>query len=181
MILLLALLSSHGLGCKQSNNEAPRGDASMKIKLSSMGFVEGETIPKQYAGDGKDISPALHWSDPPPGTNSFALICEDPDAPRGTWVHWVLFNLPGDQRELAEALPAQEVFASGAKHGKNDFGNLGYGGPAPPPGKPHRYYFKLYALDTMLDLAPSATRKKLISAMEAHVLAEGQLMGHYGR
>ena len=123
----------------------------------------------------------MRWSDPPPKTKSFALICDDPDAPRGTWVHWVLFNLPGDRRELGEAVPAQEVLPGGAKQVTNDFGKVGYGGPAPPPGKPHRYFFKLYALDTLLELAPGVTKDQLVAAMRGHVLAEGQLMGKYGR
>jgi Raf kinase inhibitor-like YbhB/YbcL family protein len=153
----------------------------MKLELTSTAFREGETIPKQYTGDGKNVSPPLRWSEPPQGTNGFALICDDPDAPRGTWVHWVLYNLPADQRELAEAVPAQDVVGGGARQGKNDFGKLGYGGPAPPPGKPHRYYFKLYALDKLPDLAPGATKEQLVAAMKGHILAEGQLMGRYGR
>jgi Raf kinase inhibitor-like YbhB/YbcL family protein len=153
----------------------------MKIELSSTAFGEGQTISKPYTGDGKDVSPPLRWSDPPQGTKSFALICDDPDAPRGTWVHWVLFNLPADQRALEEAVPAQGELANGAKQGKNDFRKLGYGGPAPPPGKPHRYFFKLYALDTVLDLAPGAAKNQLAAAMKGHILAEGQLMGQYGR
>ena len=153
----------------------------MKIELSSSAFQEGETIPKQYTGDGKNISPPLRWAAPPQGTESFALICDDPDAPRGTWVHWVLFNLPPDQRQLSEAVPPQEELADGAKQGKNDFRNIGYGGPAPPPGKPHRYFFKLYALDRQLDLKPGVTKGELETALKGHVLAEGQLMGRYGR
>lgn len=153
----------------------------MKIELTSPTIREGEAVPKQYTGDGKDVSPPLRWSDPPQATKSFALICDDPDAPRGVWVHWVLFNLPGERRELEEGVPAEEMPAGGAKQGKNDFGKIGYGGPAPPPGKPHRYYFKLYALDTLLDLAPGATKDQLLAAMKGHLLAEGQLVGRYGR
>jgi Raf kinase inhibitor-like YbhB/YbcL family protein len=153
----------------------------MKIELTSTAFGEGANIPKPYTGDGKDESPPLRWPDPPQGTKSFALICDDPDAPRGTWVHWVLFNLPADQRELEEAVPRQETLASGARQGKNDFGKIGYGGPAPPPGKPHRYFFKLYAVDAMLDLAAGATKAQLLEALKGHILAEGQLMGQYGR
>jgi Raf kinase inhibitor-like YbhB/YbcL family protein len=153
----------------------------MKIELSSTAFGDGANIPKQYTGDGKDVSPPLRWSDPPPETKSFALICDDPDAPRGTWVHWVLFNLPAEERQLEEAVPAQKELDKGVKQGKNDFGKIGYGGPAPPPGKSHRYFFKLYALDTALDLAPGATKDQLLAAMKGHVLAEGQLMGRYGR
>jgi len=153
----------------------------MKIELSSTAFDEEANIPKQYTGDGKNVSPPLRWSDPPPETKSFALICDDPDAPRGTWVHWVLFNLPAEKRQLEEAVPAQKGLDNGAKQGKNDFGKVGYGGPSPPAGKPHRYFFKLYALDTTLDLAPEATKDQLLAAMKGHVLAEGQLMGRYGR
>ncbi len=153
----------------------------MNIELTSSAFGEGTSIPKPYTGDGEDVSPPLRWSEPPPGTKSLALICDDPDAPRGTWVHWVLFNLPADQRELEEAVPRQETLASGARQGKNDFGKIGYGGPAPPPGKPHRYFFKLYAVDAMLDLAPGATKAQLLEALKGHILAEGQFMGHYGR
>ncbi len=115
----------------------------MSIEVTSTAFKAGETIPKQYTGDGKDRSPPLRWSEPHSGTKSIALICDDPDAPRGTWVHWVLFNLPAQARELEEGVPTKETLGTGAKQGKNDFGNIGYGGPAPPKGKPHRYFFKL--------------------------------------
>jgi Raf kinase inhibitor-like YbhB/YbcL family protein len=150
----------------------------MALELTTTAFSEGAAIPKQHTGDGKDISPPLGWSDPPAHAKSFALICDDPDAPRGTWVHWVLFNLPADTRTLPEGV-AETQF--GARQGKNDFGKLGYGGPAPPKGKPHRYYFKLYALDSMLELPAGATKEKLLAAMEGHVVAEGQLMGRYQR
>jgi Raf kinase inhibitor-like YbhB/YbcL family protein len=153
----------------------------MSIQLSSPAFQEGETIPRQYTGDGKDTSPPLRWGEPPEGTRSFALVCDDPDAPRGTWTHWLLFNLPPDRRELPEGVPAKETLDGGASQGKNDFGNIGYGGPAPPAGKPHRYYFRLYALDTQLDLPAGASRQQLLAAMKGHILAEGQLMGRYGR
>jgi Raf kinase inhibitor-like YbhB/YbcL family protein len=152
------------------------------MQVTSPAFPEGAAIPKQYTGDGKDLSPPLQWSGAPAGTKSFAVICDDPDAPRAQpWVHWVLFNLPSDSKELAEGVPAKKVLASGAKQGGNDFGNLGYGGPAPPKGKPHRYYFKVYALDTMLDLNEGATKPELEKAMKGHVLAQGQLMGTYQR
>lgn len=153
----------------------------MSIELTSTAFQPGATIPKQYTGDGADRSPPLRWSEPPAGTHSLALICDDPDAPRGTWVHWVLFNLPGRTRELEEGVPKTETLANGAKQGKNDFGNLGYGGPAPPKGKPHRYVFKLYALDAALDLPGGASKAQLLDAMKGHILAEGQLTGTYGR
>jgi Raf kinase inhibitor-like YbhB/YbcL family protein len=153
----------------------------MSIEVHSSAFQPGALIPKQYTGDGADKSPPLRWSDPPAGTKSLALICDDPDAPRGTWVHWVLFNLPAEARELAEGMPTTETLSNGARQGKNDFGKIGYGGPAPPKGKPHRYFFKLYALDTALDLRPGATKAQLLEAMKGHILAEEQLMGTYAR
>ena len=153
----------------------------MSIELTSTAFQQGATIPKQYTGDGANRSPALRWSEPPTGTKSMALICDDPDAPRGTWVHWVLFNLPTQTRELEESVPTTETLANGAKQGKNDFGNIGYGGPAPPKGKAHRYYFKLYALDVALDVPAGTTKAELEKAMKGHILAEGQLMGTYQR
>lgn len=153
----------------------------MKIDVTSTSFAEGADIPKQHTGDGKDTSPPLRWSDPPAQTKSFALICDDPDAPRGTWVHWVLFNIPGAARELPEGVPTTESLADGARQGVSDFGTIGYGGPAPPKGKPHRYYFKLYALDTALDLPAGTTKQDLLAAMKGHIVAEGQLMGRYRR
>jgi Raf kinase inhibitor-like YbhB/YbcL family protein len=153
----------------------------MTLEVTSTAFKEGETIPKPYTGDGKDTSPPLRWTDPPQATQSFAVICDDPDAPRGTWVHWVLFNLSAEARELPEAVPTEKTLASGAKQGTNDFRNIGYGGPAPPRGKPHRYFFKVYALDTSLNVPPGTTKAQVVTAMQGHVLAEGQLMGKYAR
>lgn len=153
----------------------------MKLEITSPAFLEGELIPRQYTGDGMDASPPLAWSAPPPGTRSLALVCDDPDAPRGTWVHWVLFNLPPDLMGLPENVPPQATLENGARQGRNDFGKHGYGGPAPPRGKPHRYFFKLYALDTVLTLAAGASKPQLLAAMEDHVLAEGQCLGRYQR
>jgi Raf kinase inhibitor-like YbhB/YbcL family protein len=154
----------------------------MQLHLNSTAFREGETIPQRHTGDGKDLSPALTWADVPEGTRSLALICDDPDAPRGTWVHWILFNLPADVRELPEGVPADKILPTGARQGKNDFGKIGYGGPAPPRGHgAHRYFFKLYALDTSLDLQPGVTKAQVEAAMKGHILAEGQLMGKYAR
>jgi Raf kinase inhibitor-like YbhB/YbcL family protein len=153
----------------------------MPIELTSTAFREGETIPKPHTGDGKDQSPPLKWADLPAGTKSIALIADDPDAPRETWVHWVLFNLPAETRELKEGVPTDKTLPNGAKQGTNDFKKIGYGGPAPPPGKPHRYFFKLYALDAPLDLPPGATKDQVLAAMKGHLLAQGQLMGKYGR
>ena len=130
----------------------------MKLDVTST-FADGALIPKQYTGDGNNLSPPLRWSDTPDKTKSFALICDDPNASRDTWVHWVIYNIPADVRSLSEGIPNREMLDNGAKQGKNDFGTVGYGGPAPPPGPPHRYFFKLYALDTMLDLPPGATKR----------------------
>ena len=153
---------------------------NMAIKITSSAFGEGGMIPKPYTCDGKDISPPLQWSGVPDSAKSLALICDDPDAPMGTWVHWVLYNLPGDLKELPEAIPSDKTLKNGATHGRNDFHKFGYGGPCPPGGT-HRYYFKLYALDTVLDLEPGATKAALLKAMEGHILAQGQLMGKYKR
>jgi Raf kinase inhibitor-like YbhB/YbcL family protein len=164
-------------GCERrpQNTEVPA------MQLTSSAFLEGATIPKKHTADGADVSPPLSWQGAPQTTKSFALICDDPDAPRGTWVHWVLFNLPTDKYELSEDVPSTGKVSSGALQGKNDFGKLGYGGPSPPKGKPHRYFFKIYALDTVLDLKEGATKAQLEKAMAGHTLAQGQLMGTYGR
>src|SRR5215469_16178794 len=166
ILLMLAFPSLVlGLGCKRSSNQTQPGDSLMSIELTSPAFQPGTAIPKQYTGDGADRSPPLGWSEPPPGTKGLALICDDPDAPRGTWVHWVLFNIPADTRELPETVPPEKLTRAGARQGTNDFGKLGYGGPLPPPGKPHRYYFKIYALDSTLDLKEGATKQQVLKAM----------------
>jgi Raf kinase inhibitor-like YbhB/YbcL family protein len=169
------------VGCNHSPKEMQKGEAPMSIKLTSTAFQPGAAIPKQYTADGADLSPPLRWSEPPPSTKSIALICDDPDAPRGTWVHWVLFNLPAQARELEEGVPTSVSQTKGATEGKNDFGNIGYGGPAPPKGKAHRYFFKLYALAVVLELAPGASKAQLESAMKGHIVAEGELIGTYKR
>ena len=161
-------------------NPKKSGGKNMGIKVTSSAFEENGMIPVQYTCDGKDLSPPLAWDNIPDGTKSIALICDDPDAPMGTWVHWVLFNLPADTRELIENIPSDENLKNGARHGKNDFRNFGYGGPCPPSGT-HRYYFKVYALDTVIGLSAGATKRQLLGAMEGHILAEGQLMGRYKR
>ena len=153
----------------------------MGLKLTSSAFENGSFIPRKYTGDGSDVSPPLRWSDPPEGAKSFALICDDPDAPMGTWVHWVIYGIRAAARELPEGVPTRPELADGAKQGKSDFGKIGYGGPAPPRGKEHRYFFKLYALDAELSLASGATKKQLLDAMKGHVLAEADLMGLYKR
>ncbi len=152
----------------------------MTFELTSTAFDEGQEIPERYSCDGQDISPPLAWGDPPEGTESFALISDDPDAPVGTWVHWVLYNIPADARELPEDVPAQDELDDGSLHGQNSWERRDYGGPCPPGGT-HRYVFKLYALDTTLDFKPGATKKELLNAMDGHVLAQAQLIGTYTR
>ncbi len=151
------------------------------MQILSGAFNEGDTIPKKHTCDGEDVSPLLSWSDVPDGSKGLVLICDDPDAPVGTWVHWVLFGITPDTTELPEGVPDGERVLSGAMHGCNSWGNLGYGGPCPPAGPPHRYFFKLYAVDIEPVLSPGATAAEVMVAIEGHILAEGRLMGRYGR
>ncbi len=153
----------------------------MSFQLTSPAFKEGGTIPTKHTCEGPDVSPRLQWTGTPTGTRSFVLIADDPDAPVGTWVHWVLYNLPADLQELAEGIPPKDTTPGGGVQGINDFRKVGYGGPCPPPGKPHRYYFKLYALDTALSLKPRATKAQVLEACQGHTLAEAQLVGQFGR
>lgn len=151
------------------------------MKISSGSFSAGEMIPKKFTCDGPDASPKLNWTEPPAKTQSFALIMDDPDAPAGTWVHWVLFDLPAETRELAEGVAKQEQLANGARQGRNDFGKIGYGGPCPPSGDSHRYFFKLYALDAKLNLKAGATKTDVEGTMKGHILAHAEMIGKYGR
>lgn len=153
----------------------------MTLQLTSTAFQEGGTIPRIYTADGQDISPPFKWVDPPPETKSFALICEDPDAPRGTFTHWLAFNLPAESRELSEGALKDGTWPNGTTQGTNDFGKTGYGGPSPPPGKPHRYFFKLFALDCHLDLPAGTTKAQILAALHKHEIRSAQLMGTYGR
>ena len=152
----------------------------MSLHISTA-FSSGGTIPKKYTCDGQDLSPALSWKDAPSGTQSFALIADDPDAPAGTWVHWVLYNLPATAKDLPEGMKKDEQLPDGSLQGRNDFRKIGYNGPCPPPGKPHRYYFKLYALDAKLNLKAGASKADVEKALTGHKLAETQVMGTYGR
>jgi Raf kinase inhibitor-like YbhB/YbcL family protein len=153
----------------------------LTMKLTSVAWMEGQPIPENSTCDGADVSPPLAWSGVPAGTQSFALICDDPDAPGGTWVHWVIYGVPATATAFSEAIATVEILPDGGKQGVNDFRRVGYGGPCPPPGGPHRYYFKLYALDATLTLKPRATKAELLRAMAGHVLAEAHLMGTYRR
>jgi len=153
----------------------------MSIQLTSKAFQDGQTIPARFTADGSNTSPPISWPRPPEGTRSFALLCEDPDAPRGTFTHWVVYNVPAESQGLSEGVPRQSALSSGAVQGTNDFGRFGYAGPAPPAGKPHRYVFKLYAVDQPIMIEPGATREQLLSAIAGHVVDEGHLTGKYER
>ncbi len=153
----------------------------MNFSINSTAFSEGERIPDRYTCEGEDISPPLSWSNLPEGVHSLALISDDPDAPVGTWDHWVIYNIPADSNGVTEAVPTDESLADGAKQGLNSWGRTGYGGPCPPPGSPHRYFVKLYALDTILTLPANEDKSSVEKAMRGHILAEAQLMGIYSR
>ena len=186
IFILTIVFTFLGYSC---NNDVPdpavKGNEAV-IKLTSTAFNEGSAIPAKYTADGQDISPALAWTDIPAGAKTLALICDDPDAPGDTWVHWVVYNIPVTVSGLPEGFSKQEVLDNSAqqavpagRQGMSDFKRPGYGGPAPPSGT-HRYFFKLYALDTALQLEPKTTTKDvLVNAMQGHIIGKGQLMGTY--
>jgi len=151
----------------------------MAFQITATAFRDGSSIPKRFTCDGPDVSPALSWGDPPAGTISLAIIADDPDAPAGTWVHWVLYDLPADTRKLPEGVAKDRELPNGALQGRNDFGKIGYNGPCPPRGSEHRYFFKLYALDSRTGLKAGATKSELERAMKGHVLAQAQLVGKF--
>jgi len=179
MLLITGVSLAAGQETKVADSSA-KGDEKMAFTLTSSAFGEGEMIPTQYTCDGKDISPPLSWSNAPEETKSFALIADDPDAPKGTWVHWVVYNMKPDTDKLEENVPKKDTLDGGTVQGTTDFKKPGYGGPCPPSGT-HRYFFKLYALDTTLNLEGSVTKADLLKAMDGHILAETQLMGKYSR
>ncbi len=152
----------------------------MAFEITSTAFAGGAAIPSRYTCDGEDTSPPLAWHGAPEGTRAFALICDDPDAPAGTWIHWVVYDIPATETGLAEGVPRQETLPNGAKQGVNSWGRVGYNGPCPPRGT-HRYFFTLYALNTLLHLGPGARRDDLLRALRGHILAETRLMGTYAR
>jgi len=154
--------------------------AEETMKTTSSAFADGSKIPEVYSCKGADVSPPLAWSGVPEGAASLALICDDPDAPMGTWVHWVYFDLPPHLEGLPQDVPAGENPEVGGVQGRNSWRRSDYGGPCPPGGT-HRYYFKLYALDVMLDLGPAANKRRVLKAMEGHILAEAQLMGTFSK
>jgi len=184
-ILIPALaMGATGAAAEPAKN-VERRPAKMSLELKSPAFKAGGRIPKKYTCQGDDVSPPLAWTQAPPGTKSLALIMDDPDAPVGTWVHWVLYDLPATLTSLSEGLPRQEALPDGSKHGKSwgvdDFSRTGYYGPCPPPGHPHRYFFRLYALDRVPGLPTQATKSELLKAMTGHILGQAELMGLYQR
>jgi Raf kinase inhibitor-like YbhB/YbcL family protein len=152
-----------------------------QISISSDAFKASTSLPVEHTCDGEDRSPAFSWNTVPADTQSIALIVDDPDAPGKTWVHWVIYNIPANTTRLPAAVPKNKILDDGSLQGKNDFGRIGYNGPCPPPGKPHRYFFKVYALDTTSGLKNGATKSQLEAAMSGHILAQGEMIGKYGR
>jgi Raf kinase inhibitor-like YbhB/YbcL family protein len=175
-IVLLILAAANCFGQKETKN---RGE-NMELVITSAAFKDGGFIPKKYTCDSSNVSPPLQWSGVPADTKSIALICDDPDAPMGTWVHWVIYNIPPNINSLSENVPPDKTLETGALQGTNDFRKIGYGGPCPPGGT-HRYFFKVYALDILPELDPGLTKDDLLKAMGGHILTEGNLMGRYSR
>jgi len=172
--LVTILLTS----CRAGEQLEERGKT---LSITSPAFQEGSRIPDRYTSQGEDVSPPLAWNEPPAGTQSLALIMDDPDAPGGVFTHWVIFNIPANSRGLPEAVPTEYQLSDGSLQGRNDFGRIGYGGPSPPPGAVHRYRFTLYALAKSLDLKAGASKKQVLDAMQGHILARGELTGVYQR
>jgi Raf kinase inhibitor-like YbhB/YbcL family protein len=165
----------------ESGHYELQGGRAMSFALKSTAFTTGGEIARRYTCDGADLSPELKWEDVPAGARSLALIADDPDAPMGTWTHWIIWNISAQDTALSEGVPNIEVLKNGALQGRNDFKRIGYGGPCPPPGKPHRYFFKLYALDSRLEVKAGVGRNELELAMKRHVVFQTQLMGTYRR
>ena len=156
------------------------GSAGTAFHLTSVAFANGGAIPPVHTCDGADTSPPLGWKGAPAGTKAFALICHDPDAPAGDWLHWAAWNIPATAHALPEGLPKQATLPAGAQQGKNDFGRLGYGGPCPPGGT-HHYVFALTALDAPLTLPTTASRDEIEKAIQGHALGTAELIGTYQR
>jgi len=170
-----------GCGGREPAPAGGKGGQEMgQIEMTSPAFTQGQAIPKRYSRYGDDVSPPLAWSGIPDGTREIVLICDDPDAPVGTWVHWVVYGIPATSAGMKEGVPKDATLADGAKQGKNSWGEIGYGGPQPPSGT-HRYVFKVYAVDSPTGLTPGATKQQVIAAIDGHVLARGELMGTYAR
>ncbi len=182
LILVLLVLISGCIASEPDEETLIKEDVNMDvISISSDVFENGGMLSSEYTCDSSDVSPELSWDTVPAGTQSISLIVDDPDAPGQTWVHWIIYNMPADSTGLPAAVPKNKTLDDGSLQGKNGFGKIGYNGPCPPPGKPHRYFFKVYALDTTLGLKSGATKSQLEAAMSGHILAQGEIVGKYGR
>ena len=184
VVMLAATLAAWPIACSKNDPGSAGKEKIMTFALTSPAFKQDERIPVKFTGEGADVSPALDWGDPPAGTKSFALICDDPDAPMGTWDHWLLWNIPADRKGLPENVARTETVPAlgGAAQGNNSWPKIGYNGPMPPKGHgTHHYHFVVYALDTALTLKPGADKKALLAAMKGHVLGQGKLTGVYER
>src|SRR5579871_1978543 len=177
-LLIILLILSGGCNMKAQQQKSPQDTAEMTataaLSVSSSAFQNGQPVPQKYSCDGENISPALSWSAPPKGTQSFALVCEDPDAPHGTFIHWVMYNIPAGEHGLAENIQKTNALPNGTRQGKNGAGQMGYTGPCPPPGKLHHYHFKLFALDTKCNIPGDPDRDQLMSAIQGHILGQGE-------
>jgi Raf kinase inhibitor-like YbhB/YbcL family protein len=181
LVLAAALVFAGCSSTPVTHASASPDPSAASLALRTSAFKPGGNIPKKFTCEGPNVSPALDWDAPPSATRSFALIMDDPDAPSGTWVHWVVYDLSTSTRHLLEGVSKGDALEDGGRQGVNDFGDTGYGGPCPPPGKPHRYFFKLYALDKPLGLGARARKPQVESAMKGHILAQGELIGRFGR
>jgi Raf kinase inhibitor-like YbhB/YbcL family protein len=179
--LLMLVLLSAAAGCAGDPGIYPAGDAEAVITVTSAAFADGGMIPTEYTCEGENLSPPLAFEGVPDGTVSLVLIVDDPDAPFGTYTHWILYAIPPGTRKLPAGIAVSGPLPGGGLQGKNAGGTFGYSGPCPPPGNSHRYFFRIYALDTVPTLPGTANRPAILAAMEGHVLATGELMGLYGR
>ena len=178
---LFLLAPAASSGSSAHGPEQASGPSTSGFRMESAAFKEGSGIPVRFTCEGEDVSPALTWAGAPAGTRSFALIVEDPDAPGGVWTHWVVYNLPATTKAMDENQPKQAQLPNGGLQGLSSFGHVGYGGPCPPPGPAHRYFFRLYALDAALPLESGAGKQQVIDAMKGHILGQAQLMGRFKR
>jgi hypothetical protein len=176
-VLVVASLPS----VAQHSSSPAKGGSVMAFTMTTSAFASGATIPSRHTCSADDLSPALQWKGAPAKTIVFAMIMDDPDAPAGVWVHWVLWNVPQAKTALQEGVPANAQLDDGSQQGRNSFGKVGYNGPCPPPGQTHRYFFRLYALDGKLNLPADADRSQLDAAMQGHVLAQTEYMGTFHR
>jgi Raf kinase inhibitor-like YbhB/YbcL family protein len=180
IMILITTLCALSAAAQTGASKPDQGGSSM-FSLHTASFTPGGSIPERYTCSGADVSPAIDWGETPQGTKSFALIVDDPDAPSGTFTHWVIYDIPAESKGFSQDVPKSERLDDGSLQGRNSFGRIGYSGPCPPPGKPHRYFFKLYALSTKPTLDPGATRQQLETAMKGRILAQTELMGTFKR